>query len=106
MGRQAELLRALLVTQHQAGQRGWPFYVFGAGLPHLPGLLAESRSYAERLFDYRTVSRLHDDEAVKAIVDPVRRQGFDINDNALPLLLGASGGYPYFLQEYGAPRGT
>lgn len=97
-----ELLRALLVTQHQAGQRGWPFYVFGAGLPHLPGLLAESRSYAERLFDYRTVSRLHDDEAVKAIVDPVRRQGFDINDNALPLLLEASGGYPYFLQEYGS----
>lgn len=96
-----QLLRALLVTQHQAGQRGWPFFLVGAGLPHLPGILAETRSYAERLFDYRTVARLRDPEARAALEDPVTRQGVSFDAGALELLLEASGGYPYFLQEYG-----
>ena len=96
-----ELLRALLVTQHQAGQRGWPFFIIGAGLPHLPGVLAATRSYAERLFDYRTISRLPDPDALKALVDPVRSHGADVDVRALDVLLDASGGYPYFLQEYG-----
>ena len=96
-----DLLRALLVTQHQAGQRGWPFYVFGAGLPNLPAVLSDSRSYAERLFDYRSIGRLEETEAARAVVDPVRGQGFDIDDRALPVVLAASGGYPYFVQEYG-----
>ncbi len=95
------LLRALLVTQHQAGQRGWPFYIIGAGLPHLPGILAETRSYAERLFDYRTIARLPDPEATSALVDPVQSGGVSFEPEALRLLLDASGGYPYFLQEYG-----
>jgi len=96
-----DLLRALLVTQHQAGQRGWPFYIIGAGLPHLPGLLADVRSYAERLFDYRTISRLSDQDATNALVDPVRPHGVEFTDDALTALLASSGGYPYFLQEYG-----
>ncbi len=96
-----ELLRALLVTQHQAGQRGWPFFIIGAGLPHLPGVLAETRSYAERLFDYRTISRLPDSDAAKALVEPVRNHDADLDNDALTILLRASGGYPYFLQEYG-----
>jgi hypothetical protein len=96
-----ELLRALLVAQHQAGQRGWPFYLIGAGLPHLPGVLAESRSYAERLFDYRTVSRLADEEATAALEDPVDPHGVSFAPEAIGIFLGASGGYPYFLQEYG-----
>lgn len=97
-----DLLRALLVTQHQAGQRGWPFYIIGAGLPHLPGVLAEVRSYAERLFDYRTISRLSDADAINALVEPVLQHGVNYADGALTTLLRASGGYPYFLQEYGS----
>lgn len=96
-----ELLRALLMTQHQAGQRGWPFFIIGAGLPHLPSVLAEARSYAERLFDYRTISKLPDSEAAKAIVEPARNHGADVDPDALVVLLKAAGGYPYFLQEYG-----
>lgn len=95
------LLRALLVAQHQAGQRGWPFYLIGAGLPHLPGVLAEARSYAERLFDYRTISRLADVEATAALADPVHPHGVSFTDEAIHIFLDASGGYPYFLQEYG-----
>lgn len=97
-----DLLRALLVTQHQAGQRDWPFFIVGAGLPNLPALLADVRSYAERLFDYRTISRLSPEDATHALVDPVRAHGANYADGALTVLLAASGGYPYFLQEYGS----
>lgn len=96
------LLQALLVTQHQAGQRQWPFFLLGAGLPHLPGVLAEVRSYAERLFDFRTVSRLDDADASGALRAPISAQDADIDDAALEILLASAGGYPYFLQEFGA----
>lgn len=97
----AELMRALLVTQHQAGQRGWPFYIVAAGLPNLPRVLTDARSYAERLFDYRTVARLPEDKARAALTEPAGPLGLAFEDRALALLLEASGGYPYFLQEYG-----
>lgn len=48
----AGLIAALLSVQHLANQREWPFYIAGAGLPNLPSLLSESRSYAERPFSY------------------------------------------------------
>lgn len=96
-----DLLRALLVTQHQAGQREWPFYIVGAGLPHLPTVLATVRSYAERLFEYRTVGTLAPDVARRALTEPVRSRAVEFNRPALTALLEASGGYPYFLQEYG-----
>lgn len=94
-------MRALLVTQHQAGQRGWPFSIVAAGLPNLPRVLTDAHSYAERLFDYRTVARLPSEQARAALVDPAGPLGLDFEDRALALLLDASGGYPYFLQEYG-----
>lgn len=96
-----ELLRALLVTQHQAGQRGWPFYIVGAGLPHLPGVLADVRSYAERLFDYRSIGKLTDTDAASALTEPVEPHGVWFEPDALTHLLSVAGGYPYFLQEYG-----
>jgi len=96
-----ELLRALLVTQHQAGQRGWPFYIIGAGLPHLPGVLADSRSYAERLFDYRTIAQLPIDATELALTEPLLQRKVSIQDDALHKLAVASDGYPYFIQELG-----
>lgn len=95
-----ELLRALLVAQHDAGQRDLPFYVIGAGLPNLPSRLAETQSYAERLFDYRTMSQLPSAEARAALAEPVGPE-VSFAPDALDLLVDASGGYPYFLQEYG-----
>ncbi len=53
-----DLLGALLAVQHRASQREWPFFVIGAGLPSLPAVLADSRSYAERQFSYRTIGPL------------------------------------------------
>lgn len=95
------LLTALLSTQHLAGQREWPFYIVGAGLPNLPSVLAEARSYAERLFTYRHIDALSHDAAVSALVAPAGKYGVTYATEARDLLLEASGGYPYFIQEYG-----
>lgn len=54
-----ELIGALLTVQNRAGQKGIPFYVVGAGLPTLPARLAQARSYAERLFEYRLIDAAH-----------------------------------------------
>lgn len=96
-----ELLTALITVQHAAGQRGWPFYIIGAGLPNLPTTLSEARTYAERLFTYRTIGPLDDDDAAYALTRPAREMGAEFSASALGTLLDASGRYPYFIQEFG-----
>lgn len=68
----APLIAALLSVQHLANQREWPFYVAGAGLPNLPSVLSESRSYAERLFNYRSIGPLPRPAAESALAVPRR----------------------------------
>ncbi|MDV8071385.1 ATP-binding protein [Rhodococcus sp. IEGM 1366] len=96
-----DLLTALLAVQHKANQRQWPFYVVGAGLPNLPAVLADCRSYAERQFLYSTIGPLAPVDAADALRIPVQAHGGDFTPEALDVLVETSGGYPYFLQEYG-----
>ncbi|MHA7238729.1 ATP-binding protein [Arthrobacter sp. TMS1-12-1] len=96
-----ELLTALITVQHAAGQRGWPFYIIGAGLPNLPTTLSEARTYAERLFAYRTIGPLDPGDAEYALTRPAKDMGAELSDGALGVLLDASGRYPYFIQEFG-----
>jgi hypothetical protein len=95
-------LAALLPTQHQAAQEAWPFFLFGAGLPSVPAVLAETRSYAERQFEYHSIGRLDTDESAEALTGPALLVGASYDDDALAVLVEATGGYPYFVQEYGA----
>ncbi|NQX15674.1 ATP-binding protein [Rathayibacter sp. VKM Ac-2857] len=96
-----ETMGALLAAQHAANQREWPFYVIAAGLPDLPRVLTETRSYAERLFNYRRIGTLAPIDAAHALREPAERLGAEYAADALATLLEAAGGYPYFLQEYG-----
>lgn len=52
-----------------------PFFVVGAGLPSLPGVLAEAKSYAERLFAYRPIGPLDADAAALAVSRPAEVEG-------------------------------
>jgi hypothetical protein len=97
-----ELLTALLAAQHRAGQRQWPFFLIGAGLPNLPATLSAARSYAERLFDYRHIGALPSGAAAEALTIPAEKNGASFESGALDLLVDASGGYPYYLQTYGS----
>ena len=89
-----ELLGALISVQHLAGQKGWPFYIIGAGLPNLPGKLSATRSYSERLFDYRTIKALDPASAADAISVPMIRLGANLETEALRALATAADGLP------------
>lgn len=97
----AETMGALIAAQHMANQRDWPFYLVAAGLPNLPRVLTESRSYAERLFNYRSIGKLPRGDAGRALREPAERLGAEFSDEGLQLLLDAADGYPYFIQEFG-----
>lgn len=92
----------LITIQHEMGQQNLPFYIIGAGLPDLPGVLAKSRSYAERLFDYREIDRLDDVATREGFQEPARKSGRPFSGDSLDRLVDLSQGYPYFIQAYGA----
>jgi hypothetical protein len=94
-------LAAICSACHEAGQREVPFYVAGAGLPNLPAVLADAKSYAERLFQYSRLGALSSAEAAQALRVPAEEQGVQWRRNALELAVRESGGYPFFLQTVG-----
>jgi hypothetical protein len=94
-------MSAVCRSCHRAGQAGLPWFVIGGGLPNLPTRLAEAESYAERLFDYRMINRLADHDAVFALTEPAAAQHIGWDRDAAQFVLGKSGGYPYFLQQFG-----
>lgn len=96
-----EELTALCSIAHMASQRGWPFLLALAGLPSLPVQLGEAKSYAERLFAYHEVRELTGHDARAAITDPASAQGVSWDEDAVMRVISETGGYPYFLQEYG-----
>jgi hypothetical protein len=96
-----EELSALCQACHETSQRRVPFFVLGAGLPNLPGRLAEARSYSERLFQYTRIDRLSDDDARAALLRPAEEEGVTWSPDAAAVVLEASRGYPYFIQQFG-----
>ncbi len=94
-------LAAVCAACHEAGQREVPFYIAGAGLPNLPGVLADAKSYAERLFEYSRLGPLSTAEAAQALRMPALEQGVQWRKNALDLAVAQSGAYPFFLQMFG-----
>lgn len=94
-------LGALIVGLHRVSQLGLPLLVAGAGLPSLPGLAGEARSYAERLFSYVEVDSLDHDDARRALVEPVESEGATWEPGAVDDVTAHTEGYPYFLQEFG-----
>ena len=94
-------LAALIVGLHRISQERLPLVLVGAGLPSLPALAGEAKSYAERLFKFTVIDRLGWEDALEALASPARREGVVWTDDALRLVVDQSEGYPYFLQEFG-----
>ncbi|MBI5577362.1 MAG: ATP-binding protein [Deltaproteobacteria bacterium] len=96
-----EELSALIMALHKMQQRQLPMVLIGAGLPILPALAGESKSYAERLFNFPVIGPLTETEAFKALQDPVKKAGVEFEAAALAEIYRLTQGYPYFLQEWG-----
>jgi hypothetical protein len=94
-------LAALISAIHRTVQLNLPVVLVGAGLPQLPALAGEAKSYAERLFEFPQIGSLGAAEARDVLKLPVREQGVRYTRQALDVLLERSQGYPYFLQEWG-----
>lgn len=94
-------LSALIMAMHKMQQQQLPLVLVGAGLPILPGLAGESKSYAERLFSFPAIGPLSESESILAIKEPVESAGETIERAALQEIFRLTKGYPYFLQEWG-----
>ncbi len=94
-------LGALITAIHRTTQLNLPIVLVGAGLPQLPGLAGEAKSYAERLFDFPEIGSLEADQARATLEIPAEEGGAQYDPDALDTIFAASHGYPYFLQEWG-----
>ena len=94
-------LASLMAALHGASQEQLPITMVAAGLPQLAGRTGDARSYAERLFEFASVDRLGEDDARDALVVPASREGVAFEPGAVSEILRQTGGYPYFLQEWG-----
>lgn len=92
---------ALIMAMHKMQQRQLPIVLVGAGLPVLPGLAGDSKSYAERLFNFPDIGALSETDAAKALNDPAQIEGVVFETEALSEIYRLTKGYPYFLQEWG-----
>ena len=96
-----EELSGLIMAMHKMQQRQLPLVLIGAGLPILPALAGESKSYAERLFQFPDIGPLSESDATKALQGPVKATGVKFTADALREIFRLTQGYPYFLQEWG-----
>jgi hypothetical protein len=97
----ARELSALIMAMHKMQQRQLPMVLIGAGLPILPRLAGESKSYAERLFSFPDIGALSEPDANKALQDPTKAVGVEFEAAALKEIFRLTQGYPYFIQEWG-----
>lgn len=96
-----EELESLIMAVHRVNQRNLPLVLAGTGLPSVIGLAGEAKTYAERLFLFPTIGSLTEDETYHALADSVEPLGIRFSDDALRRIYAETGGYPYFVQEWG-----
>lgn len=93
-------MSALVMAMHRVAQDQLPVVLIGAGLPLLVGKIGESKSYAERLFEFPEVGALSYEDACLALTEPARRLDVAYEESALVKIFNVTQGYPYFLQEW------
>ncbi len=94
-------LGALIMALHKVQQRQLPLVLLGAGLPIVPGLAGESKSYAERLFSFPDIGALSEEDSGRALREPAQAAGVLFDRGALKEVFRVTQGYPYFVQEWG-----
>ncbi len=94
-------LSALIMAMHKMQQLRLPLILVGAGLPILTRLAGESKSYAERLFEFPMIGPLSPSDARKALQDPVKNADVEFASSAIREIIRLTQGYPYFIQEWG-----
>jgi len=93
--------RSVITALHRATQKNVPITLAAAGLPQIPRLTGEARSYAERLFSFPVIGSLSERDATAALVEPARQLQVAYEPKAIELGLAWTGGYPFYIQQLG-----
>lgn len=95
-------LEGLIVALHKCARRSLPITLVGAGLPQMPRLAGEAKSYSERLFRFVHIGPLAPGTFARDAVElPANALGVAYAPDAVGHIVTYTQGYPYFLQEYG-----
>jgi hypothetical protein len=94
-------LETVTTFVHESAQSTSPILLAVAGLHETRDLMDKLRTYVQRwsTFDLRLLTPA---ETIEAIREPILAEKTSIDEDALYLLATESGGYPYFVQAYGA----
>lgn len=92
-------LGSLIAALHRTNQLGYPVMVIGAGLPKIYKMLSDEKSYSERLFLYKEIGSLTDEQSKKAIEIPAGKFGITYSAKAIETIISLTKGYPFFIQQ-------
>lgn len=95
----ADELGSLIAALHRANQLGYPVMVIGAGLPKIYKMLSVEKSYSERLFLYKEIGTLTEEQSEKAIEEPAKRFDVSYSREAICKITDLTKGYPFFIQQ-------
>lgn len=93
--------RAMISALHRSTQKRLPITAAAAGLPQIPRLSGDARSYAERLFTFPTIDNLTGAAARAALIEPAAAQDVEFDEDAVGEALAWTDGYPFFIQQLG-----
>ncbi|MBP3609601.1 MAG: ATP-binding protein [Lachnospiraceae bacterium] len=92
-------LGALIAALHRTNQLGYPVMVIGAGLPKIYKMLSDEKSYSERLFLYKEIGSLTEEQSKTAIEIPAGKFGVSYTEEAVKRITAVTKGYPFFIQQ-------
>lgn len=92
-------LGSLIAALHRANQLGYPIMIIGAGLPKIYKMLSDEKSYSERLFMYKKIDSLTDEQSEKAIEEPSKKFNIIYAHEATNKIVEITKGYPFFIQQ-------
>lgn len=93
-------LEALITAQHRINQERLPISIFGAGLNKILVTMTQSKTYAERMFEFKEISSLNYEDTREAILKPVVPFNITYTEEALEEIYKITEGYPYFVQQF------
>lgn len=92
-------LGSLIAALYRANQLGYPIMIIGAGLPKIYKMLSDEKSYSERLFMYKKIDSLTDEQSEKAIEEPAKKFNIIYAHEATNKIVEITKGYPFFIQQ-------
>lgn len=92
-------LGSLIAALHRTNQLGYPVMIVGAGLPKIYKMISDEKSYSERLFIYKEIGSLPNEQSQKAIEEPVKKFGISYTSKAVEKITDITKGYPFFIQQ-------